>query len=126
MSINERHNSILHHSIVTYSELSTNKNSAISMIRRCSTKEKTGRGSKRNSPGKSKSEKPKKDSKRTDAYGNPIVKGVKGKSFKVTFRDKTSDSPLIDVVQVNSYKKYYNEVDDEDNRVSTNCGCNIF
>jgi hypothetical protein len=65
---------------------------------------------------------------RSDVFGNPIVKG--NKNYKVTFRDKTSIVPLTDEIGIKSYKKYYNDTENDqaEQKVKTaccGCGCVI-
>jgi hypothetical protein len=128
---NERRDSILVSSMNYSNDVS--KNISGSFLRRTSTKTDDIRQPSivkvNKSKGKTKASQVQvvnKSSKRTDVFGNDVVKGLKVKSFKVTFRDKTSDQSLTDVVQVNSYKKHYNEDSDDEGKVSVNCGCNIF
>jgi hypothetical protein len=63
---------------------------------------------------------------RTDIYGNPISK--ENKIYKVTFRDRTSNKALTDVVEIQSYKNQYNDTDGNEvkiTRTHCRCECNI-
>ena len=66
---------------------------------------------------------------RKDALGNEIKKG-NYKNVKVTFADDNyNKKKLLDIVVIESYKKYYN-LNNELNKKSKNkvicCQCNIF
>jgi hypothetical protein len=62
-------------------------------------------------------------SKRSDIYGNPIIKG--SKAYTVTFVDQTSKRPFEQIIRVTSYKKFYNDNDEGDSVKSrdAHCGC---
>ena len=66
---------------------------------------------------------------RKDALGNEIKNGNK-KNVKVTFADdKYNKKKLLDIVVIESYKKYYNLNDGLNNKSKNKvicCHCNIF
>jgi hypothetical protein len=58
---------------------------------------------------------------RKDVLGNAIIKGTK--NYKVTFRDKTSNEPLTEELTVKSYKRYYNNTENDyvEQKVKVTC-----
>jgi hypothetical protein len=133
---NERNNSILHNSTISLNDVSTNRNSSTNPLRRSNTKtydkrEKILKQTKiiTIKPKNENADEENKDiPKRIDVFGNPILKGERIKTYKVTFRDKTSSKPLIEIVTVTSYKRFYNDEHEEDKKANAkcNCGCSIF
>jgi len=60
---------------------------------------------------------------RCDFYGNVIKKGG-AKTQHVTFIDKISNRSLLNVVEIDSYKKFNFDLNND--HVSCNCACLIF
>jgi hypothetical protein len=135
---NDKNSIIVYNSQTTLNELTAMKSSSIiSEIKRNSSSSKYDKEKNFLKRTKTITIKPKtvvaepgnNNTSRTDVYGNIIVKNEKVKSYKVTFRDKTLNKPLTEIIEVTSYKKYYNDDDknqDKETGVKCGCGCIIF
>ena len=62
---------------------------------------------------------------RKDYKGHHITKG-KNKNYHITFRDFTGKFSLVDYIQIESYKKYYENMSVKENSNLSNCTCIIY